>query len=216
MQSTVILRVVRASGELCLRRTNITEVSLGIAGAEQLHQVKRMIHGFARAPGHQGASQWVRGLPYVAENFKIEIFEARFFAIVPTPFMPTLSDSKHMRPAIPHDQHRSLTMTSHRSWEISEKCLLDTHCSCWELVSTFDFAFCRRENYFQTSIRFFCVFGVHSHMFYDKLTGVTLCFFFEWVGGWWRQVSGRTHVLVFAVSRSPLSLWYVRGKRSVS
>ena len=43
LQPTVILRVVWASGELCLGRAKIngnTEVSLWIAGAEQLHQVK--------------------------------------------------------------------------------------------------------------------------------------------------------------------------------
>ena len=31
----------------------------------------------------------MRGLPHIAENFKIDIFEARFFPIAPTPFMPT-------------------------------------------------------------------------------------------------------------------------------
>ena len=33
----------------------------------------------------------MRGLPHIAENFKIEILEARFFffAIAPTPLMPT-------------------------------------------------------------------------------------------------------------------------------
>ena len=37
----------------------------------------------------------MRGHPHIAQHFKIEFFEARFFASAPTPFMPTSKpDSK--------------------------------------------------------------------------------------------------------------------------
>ena len=42
-------------------------------------------------PFQQGASHRCAGFHHIAENFTIEIFEARFFAIALTPFLPTPS-----------------------------------------------------------------------------------------------------------------------------
>ena len=39
----------------------------------------------------------MRGHPHIAQHFKIEFFEARFFASAPTPFMPTSKPDSKLR-----------------------------------------------------------------------------------------------------------------------
>ena len=58
----------------------------------------------------------MRGLPHTAENFMSEIFEARFFAIAPTPFMPTPKPDSKFSWAAATDSARAM---SGRTWTTS-------------------------------------------------------------------------------------------------